>query len=433
VDGGDLWLEISLVIGFILISGLFAAAEIALVSRRDSQIQQLSTRGRRGHVLAGLAKNPTRYLATIQVGITFTSFVSAGLGASQLVPFVEPWLASFGLGKAAALTVAFILVTLVVAFISLVLGELVPKRIAIARAESLAMLFAIPIDVLAKATKPFIWLLTSSTAVVLRIFGVDPHASREQMSGEELRDIVASHEELSADERELIDEVFEAQDRELREVMQPRTEVDFLEGDLPVFKAMKLVVDKPHSRYPVIGESPDDVLGFVHIRDILNPAMSERSIRLSEIAREIPRYPGTKGVIPTLSDMRRNRVHFALVEDEYGGTAGIVTLEDLVEELIGDISDEYDVHEHEEFTGEVIIDGGMNLEDFHEEMEVELPDGPYETVAGFVVAEAGALPEVGLQVEFEGYLFTILEVENKRATKLKLERLSSLNHEALAE
>lgn len=433
MDGGGLWLEIALVIGFILISGLFAAAEIALVSLRDSQVQQLSTRGRRGHVLAGLSKNPTRYLATIQVGITFTSFISAGLGASRLAPFLEPRLRDLGLGETASLTVAFVLVTLVVAFISLVLGELVPKRIAIARAETLAMLFAIPIDVLARATKPFIWLLTSSTALVLRIFGVDPHASREQMSGEELRDIVASHEELSEDERELIDEVFEAQDRELREVMQPRTEVDFLEGDLPVFKAMKLVVDKPHSRYPVIGESPDDVLGFVHIRDILNPAMSERSIRLSALAREIPRYPGTKGVIPTLSDMRRNRVHFALVEDEYGGTAGIVTLEDLVEELIGDISDEYDVQEHEVFTGEIIIDGGMNLEDFHEEMELELPDGPYETVAGFVVAEAGALPEVGLQVKFENYLFTILEVENKRATKLKLERLSTDSREALAE
>jgi putative hemolysin len=419
----DIWARIALVLFFISISGLFVAAEIALVSLRDTQVQQLANRGKRGKALGKLMQDPTRFLAAAQVGITFTSFISAGLGASEIAPVLEPYLKESGFGGDGAGTLAFIAVTLVVAYISLVLGELVPKRLAIQQAESLALFFAIPVEVIARATKPFIWLLTRSTNGVLRIFGIDPKASREMMSGEELRDIVASHEELTDEERELIDEVFEAQDRELREVMQPRTEVEFLDGETPVFKVAKMISELPHSRYPVIGESPDDVIGFVHIRDILDPAMAERSIRMSELARPLQRYPGTKGVIPTLSDMRRKNVHFALVEDEYGGTAGIITLEDLVEELIGDIKDEYDEMEKAAVRGEVSVDGGMNLEDFLELTEIELPEGPYETVAGYLVAELGQLPDVGMSVDFEDHRLIVLEVENRRATRIKVEEI----------
>ena len=278
-------------------------------------------------------------------------------------------------------------------------------------------------EFIAKFATPFIWLLSKSTNVVLRIFGVDPRAGRESISGEELRDIVAAHQELTEDERTLIDEVFEAQDRELREVMRPRTEVDFLPADMPVFKAVKLIAEMPHSRYPLIGENQDDVLGFVHIRDIFNPEMAERSIHLVELSREIPRFPGTKHVIPTLQEMRRAKVHFALVEDEYGGTAGIVTLEDLVEELIGDIHDEYD-EETITFSGtELIVDGVTNLEDIAELIELELPDGPYETIAGFIMAEVGELPVVDQSVVISGHRLTVVEVENRRATKVKIEVL----------
>ncbi|MEN9693187.1 MAG: hypothetical protein RLZZ330_831 [Actinomycetota bacterium] len=419
----DIWARLALVLLFILISALFVAAEIALVSLRDTQVQQLASRGKRGKALGKLMQEPTRFLAAVQVGITFTSFVSAGLGASEIVPVLTPYLENLGLNPDFSSTVSFILITLIVAYVSLVIGELVPKRLAIQQAESLALLFAIPVEVIARATKPFIWLLTKSTNGVLRIFGIDPKASREMMSGEELRDIVAAHEELSEEERDLIDDVFDAQDRELREVLRPRTEVEFLDGELPVYKAAKMIAELPHSRYPVIGDSPDDVIGFVHIRDILDPAMAERSIRLQDLARDLQRYPGTKGVIPTLSDMRRKSVHLALVEDEYGGTAGIVTLEDLVEELIGDIKDEYDEAETIEVRGEVVVDGGMNLEDFLELTSIELPEGPYETVAGYLVAELGQLPEVDLSVEFAGHKLVVSEVENRRATRIKVEKL----------
>jgi len=417
----DLGIRLLLVLVFILISALFAATEIAVVSLRESQLQQISTRGRRGKVLAELAENPTRFLAAVQVGITFASFIGAGLGASEIAPLVAPELESLGLTPAVSETVSFVAITILVAYVSLVIGELVPKRIAIQKAEAVALAFVLPISFIVKVTSPFIALLTASTNVVLRILGIDPNATREAMSGDELRDIVAGHEELTAEERELIDEVFEAQGRELREVMQPRTDVEFLDGELPVYKAAKLVSDMPHSRYPVIGESPDDILGFVHIRDIFNPQLAERSIRLADLVRELPAFPGTKLVIPTLSEMRRTRIHMAVVADEYGGTAGIVTLEDLVEELIGDIRDEYDEKDQELVHGELVIDGGLSLEDFEEMTGVELPDGPYETVAGYVVAAIGELPEIGQVTIFGAASLTILEVENRRASRIKVD------------
>ena len=426
----ELWTKFALVLLFIVISGLFVTAEIALVSLRESQIQQLANRGRRGRVVANLMKNPNRFLAAAQVGITFTSFIGAGLGASEIAPLVAPLLVERGMQADTASTVSFLIVTLLVAYVSLVLGELAPKRLAIQRSEGLSLTFAYPVEFIARAATPFIWLLSVSTNAVLRLFGVDPNAGRESITGEELRDIVATHGELTEEERSLIDEVFEAQDRELREVMKPRTEVDFLDGDLPVRKAVKVVSEMPHSRYPVIGDSVDDVLGFVHIRDILNPEMAERSIRLADLVREIPRYPGTKHVIPTLTEMRRNKVHFAIVADEYGGTAGIVTMEDLVEELVGDIRDEYDEESVTVNGNERIVDGVMNLEDVAELIDVELPEGPYETIAGFIMAEIGELPEIDQSVEVLGHRLTVVEVENRRATKVKIEVLPEAEAEA---
>ena len=325
---------------------------------------------------------------------------------------------------------AFIGVTLIVAYVSLVIGELVPKRLAIQRAETIALIAAYPVEILARVTRPIIALLTMSTNLIVRVFGVDPHATREAISGEELRDIVAAHEELSEEERELIDEVFEAGNRELREVMVPRTDVVFLDGDMPAFKAAKFVVDQPHSRYPVIGESMDDVIGFVHVRDLLDPDMSKRSVRLSELARDIARFPGTKYVIPSLAEMRRLSAHLAIVEDEYGGTAGIVTMEDLVEEVVGDIRDEYDEAETVDFRS---VDGLTNLEDFAVDYGIRLPEGPYETIAGFLVATLGQLPEIGMSVDVDRHRLIIDGVDARRVSRVRVEPLPAESGAVLPE
>jgi putative hemolysin len=237
--------------------------------------------------------------------------------------------------------------------------------------------------------------------------------------------MVAAHTELTAEERELIDDVFDAGDTELREVMIPRTEVAFLAASLPVFRAAGLVAALPHSRYPVIGDSPDDVLGFVHVRDILTPSMASRSVRLEDLAREVAYFPGSKQVIPALAEMRRGGHHLAVVADEYGGTAGIVTMEDLVEELVGDIHDEYD----QEGGSPVLdlrpgapfeVDGLLNLEDFEEESGVALRDGPYETVAGWFVAQLGRLPAVGDELLGAGARFEVIELDGRRISRIRV-------------
>jgi putative hemolysin len=339
-------------------------------------------------------------------------------------PQVAPLLVDAGLSPGAADATAFILVTLLLVYISLVLGELTPKRIALQRAEGIALATAGLIDWLGRITRPFIWLLSVSTNGVVRALGSDPHANKEEISDDELRGILATQTSLTAQERELIDDVFEAGEREVREVMVPRTEVEFLDATLPAYKAARIVVGLPHSRYPVFRDSQDDVIGFVHIRDILAPDIADRGVRLEDLVREVLMLPGSKAVLPAMFEMRASGAHLAIVVDEYGGTAGIVTLEDLVEELVGDIRDEYDVAEraHRAAGADLEVDGLLNLEDFEEETGFELPEGPYETVAGFVVAELGALPEVGTAVEVAGHVLTVTELDGRRASRIRVSR-----------
>jgi len=419
----QIWINLLVVLFFVLLGGFFAAAELALVSLRENQVQRLAESSRRGRRLASLTADPNRFLAAVQVGVTLAGFVSAGFGAAQIAPELAQPLISAGLAEGVAQTLAFIVITVLIAYLSLVLGELVPKRIALQRVEKVALFAAGPIDFIARLFRPFIVALSFSTNLIVRIFGIDPTAGKESISGEELRDLVAGHEELSEDERNLIDDVFEVGERELREVMLPRTEVDFLDSRLPVADAVRRVVDQPHSRYPVIRGSADDVVGFVHIRDILDPDASHRGEYVSQMCRPVVAFPGSKVVLETLTEMRRDRHHLAIVQDEYGGTAGIVTMEDLVEELIGDIKDEYDVDampRQPRVLGQVVVDGLLNLEDFEDETGVVLPDGPYETVAGFLVAALTRLPVVGDTVVEGDNEFRVVELDGRRISRVSV-------------
>ena len=419
----QIWINVLVVLFFVLLGGFFAAAELALVSLRENQVQRLAESSRRGRRLASLTADPNRFLAAVQVGVTLAGFVSAGFGAAQIAPELAQPLMSAGLAEGVAQTLAFVVITVLIAYLSLVFGELVPKRIALQRVEKVALFAAAPIDFIARLFRPFIVALSFSTNVIVRIFGIDPTAGKESISGEELRDLVAGHEELSEDERNLIDDVFEAGERELREVMLPRTEVDFLDASLPVADAVRRVVDQPHSRYPVIRGSADDVVGFVHIRDILDPDASNRGEYVSQMCRPVVAFPGSKVVLETLTEMRRDRHHLAIVQDEYGGTAGIVTMEDLVEELIGDIKDEYDVDampRQPKVLGQVVVDGLLNHEDFEDETDVALPDGPYETVAGFLVAALTRLPVVGDTVVVGDNEFRVVELDGRRISRVSV-------------
>lgn len=419
----QIWINLLIVLFFVLLGGFFAAAELALVSLRESQVQRLAETSKRGRRLAALTADPNRFLAAVQVGVTLAGFVSAGFGASRIAPEVATPLVELGLAEGLAQAISFILITVLIAYLSLVLGELVPKRIALQRVEKVAVFVATPIDFIAKIFRPFIVALSVSTNAIVRLLGIDPHAAKEAMTGEELRDLVAAHEELSEEERNLIDDVFAAGDRELREVMLPRTEVEFLDTETPVSEAVRIVVDQPHSRYPVIRDSADDVVGFVHIRDILDPNIADPTMQVGRLARPLSAFPSSKAILNTLTEMRRTRQHLAIVQDEYGGTAGIVTMEDLVEEVIGDIQDEYDVDSDEgrlRVLGEVNVDGLLNLDDFEEETGIELPEGPYETVAGFLVASLTRLPVAGDTVREGDYEFRVLELDGRRISRVSI-------------
>ena len=413
--------NIGLVVVFVLIGSLFAAAEIALVSLRDSQVRALSTRGKRGEAVARLAEDPNRFLAAVQVGVTLAGFLSASFGGATLSGDLAPVLERLGVPRGAAGPIGLVLVTIAISILSLVLGELAPKRLALQRAEGFALALGPSIDRIAKVTRPVIWLLSVLTNLVVRLAGGDPRAQREQMSDEELRELVNTHETLGEEERRIVEDVFEAGDRQIREVMIPRTEVDFLDASTPVFKAAREALHQPHSRYPVIRGSADDVIGFVHVRDLLDPQMVGRSVRVGELARQSLVLPWTRPILAALADMRREGLHLAIVADEYGGTAGIVTMEDLVEELIGDIKDEYDVDEAETTVhrgGDVEVDGLLNLDDFEDETGIELPEGPYETVAGFLMQQLGRLPKVQDWVDFEDHRIVVREIDGRRVGRV---------------
>ncbi|MFL6128547.1 MAG: hemolysin family protein [Mycobacteriales bacterium] len=412
-----------LVLAFVLLGGTFAAAEIALVSLRESQVKALRERGRRGERLARLAADPNRFLAAVQVGVTLAGFFSAAFGAATLAGPVATRLVAWGVPDGFADTLAFVGITILISYFSLVLGELAPKRLGLQRAESVALLAAGPLDRIATVVRPLIWLLSKTTDVVVRLLGADPAASRQAITEEELRGLVAAHESLTGDERKLIDQVFAAGERQVREVMLPRTEVDFLDVGTTVSRAARLAMEAPHSRYPVVRRDSDDVVGFVHLRDLLAPDLpGGRAASVGDITREVKRLPGTKKVLAALSEMRREGHHLAIVEDEYGGTDGIVTLEDLIEEVIGEIWDEYDQAGSAPARpgGPAEVDGLLNLDDLAEQTGLRLPEGPYETAAGWGMWRLGRLPARGDVIPVDGWTVEVLDLDGRRASRLRV-------------
>jgi putative hemolysin len=419
------WLSAVVILVFILIGGYFSASELALVSLRSSQVQRMAATGRRGARVAALSKDSNRFLAAVQIGVTLAGFLSAAFGGSTLAVRLAPVLAGWGLPEAAASTAALVLVTAGISYVSLVLGELVPKRIALQRAEAIALFVAPVLDRVATAARPVIWLLSRSTNAVVRLIGLDPDAGGEQVSEEELRDLVSSHQDLTAEERRVLSDVFSATDRRLSEVMVPRTEVAFLSGATTLEDAADQVMSRPHSRYPVTGEDVDDVLGFVHVRDLLTAVHrrgSGEGRTVAELVRPVTALPATKPLLPTLMQMRRGGGHLALVVDEYGGTDGIVTLEDLIEELVGEIQDEYDLPVPD---GDVAGDSrelpaSLHADEVRDRMGLELPKDRFETLGGFVMHRLGRVPAVGDFVDELGHRFTVTQVDGHRPVLVRV-------------
>ena len=420
----SLWANIALVLVFILIGGVFAASEIALVSLRESQIRGLADRGRAGETVVRLTRDANRFLSAVQVGVTLAGFFSASFGAAQIAPVLAGGLERAGMAEGTAYAVAFVGTTLAIAYLSLVLGELVPKRLALMAAERTSLLVARPLDLLASLLRPAIWLLSASTNAVVRLLGQDPHAQREDIGPEELRSLVAEHESLSEKERDMVVGMLSVGERTVDEVMTPRTEVDFIDAEMAIGDARHYVTEREHSRYPIMGEDTDHILGFLHVRDLLTPPPSARVV--GDLTRPTVFFPGSKPVLSALTEMQGENNHLAVVIDEYGGTDGIVTIEDVLEEFVGQIRDEYDLHEIETSTTmeDNEVPGLLGRADAERVFGAELPEGNFDTLGGFIVERLGRLAEVGDTVRWDDRVLEVLELDGRRIDLVRVHSVS---------
>lgn len=406
--------QLGLVGVLVLLNAAFAGTEMALVALREGQLQRLEKRSRTGAVLGRLARDPNRYLATIQIGITLAGFLASAVAAVSLAQPLEEPLSFLG---AYAEPGAVVVVTLVLAFLTLVFGELVPKRIAMQRAERWALMAARPLASMSALTRPMVWLLSKATDIAVRLLGGDPGQTTEDVSEEELRGMVATQVAFTPQQRLIIDGAFEIAERTLHEVFRPRTDVFVLDSDQPSGEALPVLAESGHSRAPVaVGANLDEVVGVVHLRDLLGGG--DRPVR--EVAVEVFGLPESAGVLDALREMQAKRIQLAVVFDEHGAAAGIVTIEDLVEELVGEIYDETDrdvLHVERRDDGTVVFPGQFPVHDLVDVGIDGIPSGPYATVAGLILDRLGRIPTAaGDVVTVDAWTFEVLAVRRHAIT-----------------
>lgn len=428
----SLGFNIALIVVFLLFGSIFAATELALVNLRTSQLDRMETQDARGKRVAKIARDPNTFLSTLQIGVTLSGFLSASFGESAIAPHIVPIVKSWGVPDHVAGPLTTIVLTLIISYFSIVISELVPKRIAMQRSEQIARAVVPAVDIFSKICKPLIWLIAKNTNGFVRLLGFDPNEKESEVSDEELRVLVNSNKKLSQDERTILDDVFDASETIVAEVMRPRADVEFLDGSLSLEEAAAKIRELPYSRYPVTGKDFDDVIGFVHVRDLLD-VRDPNAKTVADVTREGISLPGTSKLLPSLELLRKRGIHLAVVIDEYGGTDGIVTLEDMTEELVGDIRDEYDLPDESDLkrdskatvfvNGVATVDGGMTIEDFADVTGIELEDGPYETVAGYFLAHTGSMGKVGAILhDADGYDMTVTEVDGRRIATIEVRK-----------
>jgi CBS domain containing-hemolysin-like protein len=412
-------LELVAVGVLILLNAFFVAAEYGLVTARRTRIVELQHQGnRRARDVLRITSDPPKFIAAMQLGVTLTSLAIGALGEQALARVFDNVLAT---------ALAVVLAYLILTFFHVVIGELVPKGIALGHSEGTALFVSAPVRGFFILLRPLIWFLQRSTEIVLRALGQQPPGAEDAVHSEaELRMLVSEstqHGEIEQQEQEMLYKVFDFADKEASDVMVPRPEVVALSIDLPPEQALEAVMDSPYTRYPVYRETLDNVVGILHVRDLFS-ALRERGmheVKIEDIIRPVHMVPETKDLAALLAEFRRTNQHMAIVVDEYGEMEGIVTLEDLLEEIVGDIEDEFDlpdesVEQVDEDT--VRIDGTFPIDDFNERFHTDLPVEDYHTVAGFVFGLLGRQPEVGDDISHDGIRFDILEVEGARINKL---------------
>ncbi len=420
----------------ILINAFFAMSETAIITLNDNKLKRMAEEGhKKAQKVLKLTENPSGFLSTIQIGITLAGFLASASAAESfsdpLAGILSKWIPAINVGVIA--TVSTVIITLIISYFSLVLGELVPKRIAMQKNERIAF-SVVGILLFVKAlTTPFVKFLSLSTNLVLRLLGIDPNANEELITEEEILMMVDAGEEkgvIEESQKEMINNIFEFDDITASDVMTHRTDMVAVDIGDTLDDVLKAAINEGYSRIPVYEDELDNIKGIIYVKDLLplvGRQIYDRTIR--SIMREATFIPESKRCGDLFTEMTESRIQMVIVSDEYGGVAGLVTIEDLLEEIVGNIRDEYDDDEVEEVERvdetTITVDGTADIDDIEEELDIQLPEGEYDTVGGFIMSELGRIPKEGENpdIESSGYKFTVVEVDERRIERVKIEKL----------
>lgn len=429
----DLWTQILIIFVLIGFNAFFAASEMAIVSVRQSRIKPLADEGNKAAILVNkFIEEPSKLLATIQIGITFAGFLASAIGAQTLSNSLTRFLISLnvpGLSSSAA-WISTVVVTSIIALFTLVLGELVPKRMAISQSEKVALFSAGTINFLSKVTYPAVKFLTVSTNFIVKMLGGQVKATGDHISEEEIRLMINVGEEkgiFRETETEMINSIFEFDDTVAKEVMTPRTDIVALNLEATREEILDVIVEENFSRIPVYEESIDNIIGILYVKDLF--AMIKKHIQwevsLKDIIRPVHFVPEYKKIDELFKEMQKSKTHIAVVIDEYGGTAGLLTIEDLLEEIVGNIFDEYDdvVLDFEKIDDNTyIVSGMLDIGEVNDILDTDIPEEEFDTISGMLLSHSGKMPEVGYELTIDNIYFRIEEVDDKRISKIRVEK-----------
>ncbi len=425
-----MWLEIILIFIFILINGFFAGSEIAVVTSRKTRIEMLLHKGdKKAELLMSLKKNPDRFLATVQIGVTIVSACASAIGGATAYKTIRPLVASIPIKyvSASSEVIAISLVVVIISYVSLILGELVPKSIALMNPEKIGLFAAKPIFLFSRISSTFVSFLTMSTNFVLKPFGRKAFTQRAYVSEEEIKLLVKEGKDrgiFEPDEQELIHSVFEFTDISVREVMVPAGQAETIDLDAPLDKVLYIISEGRYSRYPVYNRELNNIKGILYAKDILRLLAQNREIHIRKLLRTPLYVPETMKISYLLKEMQKKRIHMAIVVNEHGMVTGIVTIEDLIEEIVGEIRDEYDIERPviNIANGTYIIYATINLRDLKEDYGIEFPESTeYDTLGGFIVTTLQKIPSKGEVIELEDMKLTVLEMVSNRVSKVRVE------------
>jgi len=430
-----LGIEIPILLILIVLNAFFAASEIALISLNDNKVRMQAERGdKKAILLQQLLSEPSRFLATIQIGITLAGFLASAFAAESFAGSFTEWLIVMGAPGSPKVLEAFsvIAITLVLAYFTLVFGELVPKRLALQKAEAISRFSVLPLTILSKVSSPFVKLLTFSTNSVVRLFGVDPNAVNENVTEEEIRMMVDVGKEkgtIQENEKIMINNIFELDNKDVSDIMTHRTNMIALPSNLSFNQVVRIINVEKYTRFPVYEDSLDRIVGILHVKDLIQfmENNDEDSFNLQKLSREPLYVLDSKKIDDLLKELQKNNTHMAIAIDEYGGTDGLVTIEDVMEEIVGTISDEHDELDLEEEITRIddntfMIMGTTNLFEVEDVLKAKLPVEDYDTLSGFVLGKLGSIPTENERpvVEYNNMRFQVEEMDDRRITTVKV-------------